>query len=173
MLFYLIILYTCISMIKSNYDIIYSNKGLLPWQGGCTFIEEGKIKIQLRKAYEHKNKIYGIYPKEEIITHELVHAKRMHLEEPCFEEILAYYTSKSSFRRYVGPLFRSSSESILFLLSFFPLIVNPLYTFAALLIPLYFIARLIKYQRIFLRALKKEPFEKLMQMTDQEIKDLR
>lgn len=159
-------------MINHNYEVRYSNKGLLPWQGGATFIDEDKIVIQLRKAYERKEKIYGIYPKEEIIAHELVHAKRMHLDEPCFEEILAYRTSSSPFRRYFGPLFRSSFESVLFLLSFLPAVVNPLYIFPSLIIPFFFVIRLVKYQRIFAKALQKQPWEKLIEMRDQEIKDL-
>lgn len=44
-----------------------------------------------------------IYSKEEILHHELAHVGRIAFEEPLFEEILAYHTSGSSYRRWLGP----------------------------------------------------------------------
>lgn len=150
-------------------EVCFTNQGLLPWQGGCTLIEGHFIKIQLRKAFLYKKKIYGIYSRDELIAHEFVHAARMAFEEPLFEEILAYRTSTTRFRRYWGPLFRSSFESFVFVLCLAGAFVNPLYTIGLLLGPLYYIGRLVRLQNIFRRALKRLPLSELVRLSDKEI----
>jgi len=49
----------------------------------------------------------------------MCHVGRMAFEEPIFEEILAYRTATSSYRRWLGPIVKSSIESALFLLLLF------------------------------------------------------
>lgn len=143
-------------------ELVFSNKGLLPWEGGCLWItEDQKPLLQLRKTFEKKERIFGLYSREEIISHELIHAYRFQFNEPIFEEVLAYHTSSSSFRRFLGPLFRSSKESLYFLLASFSFaatffFTSSLYPFY-LLFALYgfFAFRLFKVQRTFNRALAK------------------
>ena len=94
--------------------IFYSNKSLLPWQGGMLWSyskEEGKFfpKVQMRTKYSKR------YDLSEILAHELVHVARFAFKEPLFEEILAYKTSKSAFRRFLGPLFIYPLESVIFM----------------------------------------------------------
>ncbi len=95
-------------------DISFSNKGLLPWHMGITIVEDGKCRLQLRK----KGVLSSLYDQEEVISHEAVHAARGAFDEPLFEEILAYQTSKRGWRRFFGPLFQSSTEAILVTLAF-------------------------------------------------------
>ena len=95
--------------------IFLSRKSLFPWQGGMLwsyFTKEGKCfpKIQMRKTYSK------LYDPSEILAHELVHVARFAFKEPFFEEILAYKTSKSAFRRVLGPLFLYPAESVIFML---------------------------------------------------------
>jgi hypothetical protein len=102
--------------------IVYSNKGLLPWHGGCAWIfqkEAGGPKgvfFQLRKAFALKEKVFG-YTKDEILMHEAIHAVRMEFEEMRFEEFLAYRSSKNSLRRFLGPIVAKPSDVILFFTS--------------------------------------------------------
>lgn len=95
----------------------YDNKGLRLWEGACSWIDAHGASIQLRRSFETKKRLWGIYSKEELLAHEGVHAARVAFEEPVFEEVLAYQTSKSAFRRYLGPIFRSSKESLIFMCS--------------------------------------------------------
>lgn len=100
--------------------IFYGNQKLSPWQGGCAWIfqteKEGPLGavIQLREAFHKKGRYFGLKV-EEILEHELIHVGRMAFDEPKYEEFLAYDTSSSKFRRFWGPLFQSSWESLLFI----------------------------------------------------------
>jgi len=92
----------------------FSNKGLLPWQGAALWIFGDHVPlIQLRKGFK-KGK-YLIYSKEEVLKHETLHALRVAFNEPRFEEILAYQSSTSKWRRFLGPLFRKPMHAVLFL----------------------------------------------------------
>ncbi len=95
--------------------VVYDNKGLKVWEGACTWIGE-EITLQLKKAYHKKNSFLG-YSYDELIAHELVHVVRSGFEEPVFEEILAYQSSTSSFRRFCAPLFRSTKETNFFMVA--------------------------------------------------------
>lgn len=114
---------------KQIYDIypswvplFFSNYKLPFWQGGCAWIFQQKQDsptaafFQLRQAFRKSKKYLGIYDRDEIIIHELSHVGRMKFEEPKFEEILAYRSSKSCFRRFFGPIVQSSYESTIFVL---------------------------------------------------------
>jgi hypothetical protein len=102
--------------------IIYDNHKLSLWHGGCAWIfqsdEESPLSafLQLRKPLKNKENLFGFFNKREIIAHEMCHVGRMAFEEPLFEEVLAYRTSKSSFRRWIGPIVKNSIESGLFVL---------------------------------------------------------
>jgi hypothetical protein len=157
-------------------EFSFSNKKLLPWEGGCLWQRENeKPLLQLRKVFKKKERFLWLYSKKEIIEHELVHAKRLHFDEPIFEEVLAYQTSPSAFRKFFGPFFRNSKESLLFFLSSFTLIFMPVIYLA---IFGFFILRLIRVQTIFLGTKKKlikkfqcekKTFEHMIQLKDKEI----
>lgn len=158
-------------------SLFFSNHQLPFWQGGCAWIFQmtedsptGAL-IQLRKAFSHSSTYLGIYEREELLEHELVHVGRMEFKEPIFEEILSYRTSKSMFRRLFGPLFQSSMESFIFLLllGFVFIFDNFLFSLQHLhahkiglwlwTAPLgyfaYLFTRLLRRQKIFNRCLKK------------------
>lgn len=102
--------------------VFYSNHKLSLWHGGCAWIFQEKENspkgalLQLRKSFS-KAKTYFLYDREELASHELAHVGRMAFEEPQFEELIACQSSSWRFRKYFGPLFQSSRESLLFLLS--------------------------------------------------------
>ena len=91
-------------------DVRTHSKGLSPWEGAATWIEESDAGrtcwVQLKDSF-----LTRLYAKDEVIAHEMVHAVRFMFDENRFAEILAYQTSSSRFRRYFGPLFTHSKES--------------------------------------------------------------
>lgn len=108
--------------------LFYSNYKLPLWQGGCAWIFQQKQDsptaafFQLRQKFRTSKKYLGLYDRTELMSHELSHVGRMVFEEPKFEEILAYQSSKSSFRRFFGPIIQSSYESTIFVLLLFTLL---------------------------------------------------
>ena len=103
--------------------LFFSNYRLLPWHGGCAWIfqltpqDSLMALFQLRSAFAHKERYLGLYQRDELVAHELCHIGRMCFQEPRFEEIIAYQSSKSWFRRCFGPLFQSSIETVIFLVA--------------------------------------------------------
>lgn len=94
--------------------IIEQQKGLTPWQGAVMWLQkdahgnlEPLIQISPRLQSFLLRKFYA---KEEVISHELIHAMRLPLHSSRFEEIIAFHTSHNPFRRYFGPLFRHPYE---------------------------------------------------------------
>lgn len=102
--------------------IFFNNYQLPPWHGGCAWIFQmtetspTAALLQLRRSLYGSSKYLGIYHRDELVAHELVHVGRMKFEEPKFEEVLAYRTSSSAFRRWFGPMVQSSLESMLFVI---------------------------------------------------------
>lgn len=101
-----------------NVPVFCSSKQMPPWQAALTWIcrldEEGPLVtlIQLHPSFARKKSLLGLYDRDELLTHELAHAARAGFDEPKFEEILAYRSSKSALRRFIGPLFASTSEGL-------------------------------------------------------------
>lgn len=99
-------------------EILYSNKDLRLWEGGCTWLDSPP-QIQLRTHFKTHDTLFGIYPKEEILVHEYVHAARAHLHSVRFEECFAYLPSLSrksgSLRAFLGPLFQTPQETFFFI----------------------------------------------------------
>lgn len=101
--------------------VFFSNRGLMPWHGGAAWIfQENETSpvsafFQLRHHFKSKKRYLGIYERQELMAHEIAHIGRMMFQEPRFEELIAYQTSQSSFRRYFGGIVRSSSESLIFI----------------------------------------------------------
>lgn len=100
----------------------FSNYQLAAWHGGCAWIFQLNEKtptaafLQLRTRFKQQSTYLNLYTRKELIAHELSHVGRMMYQEPQFEEILAYQTSSSVWRRWIGPIFQSSKESFLFVL---------------------------------------------------------
>lgn len=101
---------------------IFSNKGLLPWHGGMTWIYEeegyGLISIlQFQKTLQKRKTFFG-RSLAEIGAHEALHAFRGNFEgNDRFEEIIAYQTSRGLFRRFAGSLLRSSRDVMGFMVA--------------------------------------------------------
>ena len=116
--------------------LFFTNHKLPFWQGGCAWIfqmtEHSPIAslIQLRKEFATKSKYLGIYQRDELLRHELCHVGRMAFDEPKYEEIIAYRSADSRFRRFFGPLMQSSIESALFLLLLFMIVVFDVFLIA-------------------------------------------
>jgi hypothetical protein len=102
--------------------IFFSNHQLAPWHGGCAWIFQFQTEgprtafLQLRKAFASQKTYLRIYPREELVAHEIAHIGRMMFNEKQFEEILAYRTSSSRWRKWLGPLVQSASESLFFMI---------------------------------------------------------
>ncbi|CDR34325.1 hypothetical protein [Criblamydia sequanensis] len=96
--------------------IFFSNHSLFPWDGAFSLIFQLKEEspdsafIQLRKKLKEQTSYLG-YSRKELVLHELSHIGRMEFDEPEFEEMLAWRSSNSSFRRNFGPIFSSQKES--------------------------------------------------------------
>ncbi len=143
-------------------------------------------KLLKKKQKSLFTTLFFSYSIEEVLAHEFVHLVRYELfpykEHLGFEEILAYQTSSSRFRRFLGPLLARPSD-ILWLL---PLFLSPiwvaflpsLFTLSWLGLAL-LLAKLSIKQWIFQRATKilkhakvKNPLYVLIGLKDQEIWDL-
>lgn len=113
-------------------QVTFSNKGLTPWQGGATWIEEGNVvSLQLNKRFA-KGSFLG-YAKEEIIAHEAIHVARAAFQETRFEEFFAYYTSEKKWRKVLGPIVRRPWEVWPLLFFFCVGAFVPLFSVGALL----------------------------------------
>ncbi len=155
---------------------VYRNKGIAFFEGAATWIDEGghRSYIQLKKGFK-KGAYLRIYKRDEILAHEMVHVMRAHLNSNKYEEVFAYLTSASSFRRYFGPIFRHSFEPIILLFSL------PLFFWTALpliLLLVFFLGRLVFLQREFnyaraqIRLLLKpgeNPLKILVRLNDAQI----
>jgi len=147
--------------------MFFSSKKLLPWEAGCAWIDDKLVQIQLhpkRKKSQHK----------EILAHEIVHAVRSKFDEPRFEEILAYRTSSSLLRRFLGPIFQKPVETWLFLLAalidIVQLFLGTWFFCVTLLISVVFGGRLIWNQWRFSSCMKNIPDSRLvLGLTDREI----
>ncbi len=93
----------------------YSKKDLSFYQGAATWIMERKDKnkfaaVQFQPSLK-KGKYFWFYDRDEMLSHEAVHVVRMAFNDAKTEEIFAYLTSSSSFRKIFGPIFQSSTET--------------------------------------------------------------
>jgi|GEM_PF-691357 len=100
--------------------LFFSNDQMFPWHAGCAWIFQRDAQtptaafLQLRLPFRHSSSFLRIYQRRELIAHELAHVGRMLYHEPQFEEILAYQSSSSRWRRWLGPIVQSSGESLFF-----------------------------------------------------------
>jgi hypothetical protein len=100
-------------------DVSFSSKGLSLWEGAALFtLYDDRFtlaSIHIRKEFLKGSFLF--YTPEEVLSHEYFHAARIAYNCPRYEEIFAYKTSKSSFRRWLGPLFQSPLEGAVFICS--------------------------------------------------------
>ncbi len=68
----------------------------------------------IRKAFKTKDR-WIIYSRTELIAHELCHIAHIGFRTVNFEEIFAYQTSESRFRRLFGGLLRTTADTYLLL----------------------------------------------------------
>lgn len=148
----------------------------MPWEGGCTWVREDKsCFIQVRP----KPPLF--YTHEEIIAHELVHAFRSHMNEPQFEEFIAWRTSKNQFRAFLGPIIERPFEVYIF---FFSLLL-PIFESSFFVLPFLLIfsalIRLIKKNIVWEKSKRKlmpfmikgqKPEHLLVHLSDKQIKAL-
>lgn len=148
-------------------EVSVHSKGLHFWEGAATWIEEDPGGVRRCHIVVKNSFLSRLYPKEEIIAHEMVHAIRIMFDESRFEEILAYRTSRNAFRRYWGPVCGGSKETAVFLTS---LIVwwcswmaeifldieagSRFFVFLPCMVLAWGIIRLIRSQRLFTTALE-------------------
>lgn len=113
--------------------VVFSNYKMALWHGGCAWIFQMSQDsptaafFQLRKSLAKKQTYLGLYDREELVEHESAHVGRMMFQEPKFEEVIAYRTSKSAFRKFFGPIVQAPWESLLFLLILFFCLIGELY----------------------------------------------
>jgi hypothetical protein len=156
----------------------YSKKSLPFWQGAATWLSTPPL-IQLH-PYFKKGTFFKIYNRKEVLAHEAVHAMRTPLQSSAFEEFFAYKTSSSSWRRWLGPIFRTSLEGTLFIsllaismiASFFfaPLLFVPWLALSLGIFRLKNSHKLLLKCENKLKNLVSNPVFLLVRLTDQEIK---
>jgi hypothetical protein len=140
--------------------VTFSSQNLSWWEGGATFIDAG-AHIVLRPAFA-KGSCLGT-SLEEVLAHEAVHAARMRFDEPKFEEMLAYATSKKRWKRCLGPLFSHRwAVPCLFISAFLAFFYPWL-----LVVPF---GPLLWRHLQFHRCRKKFPLSAMLCMTDEEIR---
>lgn len=167
------------------------SQGLMPWEGAVLWIEESSAQVRTCRIQLNDSFLSRLYPRDEMLAHELVHAMRLMFDEKRFEEILAYQTSKNRFRRYFGPLFSTPKETkgfialvLLTSVSYWAEVIFNLDLVGEYILALPFFAlglgifRLWRSQRIFSKALRKikqlipaslNPIVIALRLTDAEI----
>lgn len=173
-------------------EVSYSDTGIHFFEAGCSWIEDGDnpghIRIQLKKHFQNHEKLFGLYSKEEVITHEYVHAARFLFSESKYDEHFCYYLSKGrgllgNIRALLGPLFQSPHEigilAILLVLAVVTQFLYPILSMFFLILPIAFfsttIARLlIRWKRwIFckkkLSMILPNPLFLMLRLTDDEL----
>ena len=113
----------------------YHNHALAPWHAANSWIISENNKhttslIQLRKQFSTKPAFLHLYHRDEVMAHELAHVGRCQFKDSKYEEIIAYTTSKTKLRRYLGPLLSSVIEAWVFLISILLVLIVDMIFFA-------------------------------------------
>jgi len=92
--------------------------------GGCAYWFEPDFfaLFVIRKVFAEREK-WLFYRRTELLAHELCHAARAGFADRRFEEMHAYATAESAFRRRFGSMFRSPFDSYLLLFATFLLLL--------------------------------------------------
>ncbi|MCH9612144.1 MAG: hypothetical protein S4CHLAM102_06280 [Chlamydiia bacterium] len=100
-----------------DYPPVFESKKRLPlWTCAVTWVcqLESGHRVPVIQKRPQGWLISMLFSLDELFAHEGLHAFRSSMNESKYEEILAYQTSKWSFRRFFGPLFESFYESMFF-----------------------------------------------------------
>ena len=83
--------------------------------GGCAFyfFPDFFALFIIRRAFATRTR-WLIYSRRELLAHELCHVARIALGSRQFEEMFAYQTATSAFRRLAGSIFRGQAEAFWF-----------------------------------------------------------
>lgn len=83
--------------------------------GGCAFYfyPDFFALFIIRRAFATRSR-WLIYSRRELLAHELCHVARIGLGSRCYDEVFAYQTSTSAFRRLTGSVFRGQWEALWF-----------------------------------------------------------
>jgi hypothetical protein len=83
--------------------------------GGCAFyfFPDFFALFIIRRAFATRAR-WLIYSRRELLAHELCHVARIALGSRQFEEMFAYQTATSAFRRCAGSIFRGQAEAFWF-----------------------------------------------------------
>jgi hypothetical protein len=83
--------------------------------GGCAFyfFPDFFALFIIRRAFATRSR-WLIYSRRELLAHELCHVARVALGSQQFEEMFAYQTATSAFRRLAGSVFRGQIEAFWF-----------------------------------------------------------
>ncbi len=102
--------------------IIRKSRTIFIWEIARTLVyEANKIKLPIIEI-PRKDPIQF---KDEILTHEMIHAVRCAFTSSKYEEMIAYQALSNPIRRYFGPLFSTPLDSVIFVLSsFIPLLFS-------------------------------------------------
>jgi hypothetical protein len=81
--------------------------------GGCAFyfFPDFFALFIIRRAFAKRSR-WLIYSRRELLAHELCHVARIALGSQRYEEVFAYQTSASAFRRLAGSIFRGQAEAL-------------------------------------------------------------
>lgn len=90
------------------------NQGLQFWEGAVLWQEQMDAGFVVPKI-QLSDRVQRFYTRDELMSHEMVHAVRSDFAEEQFEEVLAYATSPRAWRRWLGPFFRNPTEASVFL----------------------------------------------------------
>lgn len=79
---------------------------------GCAYYshDDAFALFIVRKSFQNKEK-WLIYSRGELIAHEVCHVARAGFRSRQYEELLAYQTAESAFRRCLGGVFRSQRDT--------------------------------------------------------------
>ena len=175
--------YESIDDVSPGFLVIRSKKGLAFWFGAMTYICEWKgQKIPIIELPKGKRGL-GLTTND-LIAHEEVHFLRSTFCEPRFEEVIAYRTSRSKWRKWLGPIFQNPWESYLCMAFFLSFPFLPFIPFFYALIITVIVAtyltlityRLFRNQTIYQKAMKRLSYhykncEEILKLyTDLEIK---
>ena len=144
----------------------YSSKKMRVCEGAVTWISDDHVPtIQLHPRFK-KGSFLG-YQLQDVLAHEAVHAARVRFNEPQFEEVLAYATAPQAWKRFLGPIFTSTWQPVILLLSFLAGLFKPV-------IPLFIlglgIGWLVYRQRVFKKCLRKFSLSFVLCLTDKEMR---
>jgi len=84
--------------------------------GGCAFSFDPDFfsLFIIRKVFATRSRWF-LYSRRELLAHELAHAARFALYDAKYDERFAYLTAETGFRRSLGSVFRTPSDSFLLL----------------------------------------------------------